>query len=311
MSSAHSDRPKEHILAMIRRAGAADAGVCRVEPVDQADRDIYDSWTGGGRNANMEYMARNTQVRNDPSLLLPGAASLIMSVWPYPLPSRATTVPHIASYAMRRDYHRVLRKLLEPVCDIMRTAYGAESRVCIDSAPLRERYWATRAGLGFLGLNGRLISPVAGCDFFIATILTTLELTPDTPCQTDACLQCGRCVKACPNGALDGRGGLDARLCISYHTIENKGDIPQHINLAGNIFGCDICSAVCPLSSRSDNIIPPEGLATRTDITTLSIDDWLEMPPERYEELFNGTPVRRASLEKLKSTARRLKQTPH
>ncbi|MBO5052836.1 MAG: tRNA epoxyqueuosine(34) reductase QueG [Muribaculaceae bacterium] len=291
-------------LAM--NCGCVATGVCEISVTDESDTEIYNRWIDAGRHGKMEYLTRNNEVRQDPEKLLQGAKSMIVCLFAYPTAhNHVAGVPYISSYAMGRDYHKALRKALTPVVKYIRQL-GEEARVCIDSAPLRERYWAQQAGLGYPGLNGRLISPVAGCDFFIASVITTLRLKADKPIPTHTCLECGRCIKACPNGALDGHGGMDARRCISYQTIENRDEIPRNFNLAGHIFGCDLCSEVCPLSARPGTTPIIADLITRPDMATLSLADWLAMTPDVYETLFNGTPVRRASLEKLQSTARRL-----
>lgn len=294
------------LKALAMDCGCAAVGICDIGVTDDADTEVYSRWIAAGRHGDMAYMTRNEDVRRAPELLLEGAKSMIVCLFAYPTAHKQDlNVPYISSYAIGRDYHKALRKALNPVVNCVEQL-GGRARVCIDSAPLRERYWARRAGLGYVGLNGRLISPVAGCDFFIATILTTLELVADKPLPTQTCLECGLCVRTCPNGALDGHGGLDARRCISYQTIENRSDIPEEFNLAGHIFGCDLCSAVCPLSSRSEDTPVIADLMPRPELSDISLTDWLTMTPETYETLFNGTPVRRASLDKLQSTAHRL-----
>lgn len=309
MSSAFYEALSAEVRRLVTEAGAERVGICRAEAVDEHERELYRRWVQTGNHAGMDYMERNMEVRDDPRTLLEGARSLVIALFPYPCSDKHVCgVPYIASYARGRDYHRVLKRRLAAVTQRLNDEYGVQSRVCVDSAPLRERYWARRAGLGFSGLNGRLFAPGLGCDFFIATIVTTAVLIPDHP-ATDlpsTCLECGRCVKACPNGALDGHGGLDARRCISYQTIENRGDIPKNLDLAGHVFGCDICSAVCPLATRPEGVTPIADLMERPEVKQLTVSDWLTMDTARYESLFNGTAVRRASLEKLLGSVRKI-----
>ncbi len=243
-------------LADIRRevfaAGAYACGVVRAVPVAAEVVARYEGWLADGNAGNMDYLGRYGEVRRDPRLLLDGegAHTLIVTLFAYqddvPL---AEGVPYIAHYALGQDYHDVLRRRLKAVVGQLRPRFGGKWRVCVDSAPLMERYWAVRAGLGVIGDNGCLIVPGVGANFFIATIVTTAQLPTDDPVEdTPHCLGCGRCVRVCPTGALRNDGSVDARRCISYLTIESHDDIPADIPTGSTLYGCDVCRRACPLA---------------------------------------------------------------
>ena len=193
----------------------------------------------------------------------------------------------------------------------MRSRHGGETRVCVDTAPLRERHWAVRAGLGFTGLNNQLIIPGFGSKIFLTEILWTVGVPPDAPC-TASCLRCGACLRACPGKALDADGSaLDARRCLSYLTIEHRGDFPDGAPrpAAGQrIYGCDICADVCPYNS-------PEALAAATAATLpefamrpaveslKSTADIAALTPDSFAAIFRGSAVRRARLAGLHRNA--------
>ena len=225
--------------------------------------------------------------------------------------------PYIAHYALGEDYHDVLRRRLKTVCNNLRQRVGGKWRVCVDSAPLMERYWAARARLGVIGVNGCLIVPGVGANFFIATIVTTAELPVDVVAEHPAaCCGCGRCVRACPGGALRSDGTVDARRCLSYLTIEYDGEIPDDIPLGNTLYGCDICRRACPMASAapadSSAAVPSvaavpviEEFAPRRRLLTMTDADWLALTPESYATLTARSAMRRVTLAKLQSTIRR------
>lgn len=242
-----------------RSLGIYALGLCAAEPVEDASAEAFARWRDEGNHADMKYLERYDEVRRDPRLLLQDAKSLIVCVFPYYTSYRQPegSLP-VAMYARGDDYHVVVRERLERLAAYVKNRYGGETRACVDTAPLRERYWAARAGIGFIGRNGCLIVPGAGSYFFIGTVLSTLapeELSDllelndrrlPSSCNLEGeCEKCGRCVRACPTGALNGYT-VDARRCLSYLTIEHKGDFPEGTDLHGAFFGCDRCQAACP-----------------------------------------------------------------
>lgn len=334
------------MLADIRRevfaVGAYACGVVRAMPVTAEAVARYDEWLADGNAGNMDYLGRYGEVRRDPRLLLDGegARTLIVTLFAYQDNVHpAEGVPYIAHYALGQDYHDVLRRRLKTVIGQLRPRFGGKWRVCVDSAPLMERYWAARAGLGVIGDNGCLIVPGVGANFFIATIVTTAQMPTDDPVEgTSHCLGCGRCVRACPTGALRGDGSVDARRCISYLTIESHDDIPADIPTGNTLYGCDVCRRACPLaccktdigqgrqlehSENSENLESSEHSAVSTSgkfaetmtvlpeftpdsrLLSMTVADWRALDDEGYAALTAHSAMRRVSLDKLRSTLRR------
>lgn len=334
------------MLADIRRevfaVGAYACGVVRAMPVTAEAVARYEEWLADGNAGNMDYLGRYGEVRRDPRLLLDGegARTLIVTLFAYQDNVHpAEGVPYIAHYALGQDYHDVLRRRLKTVIGQLRPRFGGKWRVCVDSAPLMERYWAARAGLGVIGDNGCLIVPGMGANFFIATIVTTAQMPTDDPVEgTSHCLGCGRCVRACPTGALRGDGSVDARRCISYLTIESHDDIPADIPTGNTLYGCDVCRRACPLaccktdigqgrqlehSENSENSESSEHSAVSTSgkfaetmtvlpeftpdsrLLSMTVADWRALDDEGYAALIAHSAMRRVSLDKLRSTLRR------
>lgn len=270
------------------------------EGVDEKNVRLYEDWLAAGRHGEMNYLEKYDDIRRDPRLLLPGAESLISCAFSYFNP-----VPDLplkwALYALGDDYHEVIRERLGKVAEWISDTTGAQCRVCVDTAPLRERYWAVRAGVGFTGLNNQLIVPGAGSYFFLGEIITTLSLPPDAPC-TLSCGDCGRCVAACPGKALDGSGGMDARRCLSYLTIEYKGELPADLELDGRIYGCDECQRACP-----HNATPPRSriaeFSPREKLFELDAGRIAAMNQEEFSTLFRRSAIKRTRLSGLRRNA--------
>lgn len=331
------------MLADIRRevfaVGAYACGVVRAMPVTAEAVARYEEWLADGNAGNMDYLWRYGEVRRDPRLLLDGegARTLIVTLFAYQDNVHpAEGVPYIAHYALGQDYHDVLRRRLKTVIGQLRPRFGGKWRICVDSAPLMERYWAARAGLGVIGDNGCLIVPGMGANFFIATIVTTAQMPTDDPVEgTSHCLGCGRCVRACPTGALRGDGSVDARRCISYLTIESHDDIPADIPTGNTLYGCDVCRRACPLAccktdigqgrqlEHSKNLENSEHSSVSTSgkfaetmtvlpeftpdsrLLSMTVADWRALDDEGYAALTAHSAMRRVSLDKLRSTLRR------
>ncbi|MCX7719255.1 MAG: tRNA epoxyqueuosine(34) reductase QueG [Candidatus Sumerlaeaceae bacterium] len=256
--------------ALLERARAAGFDDVRVAPAaaPEADRDRLLGWLAAGLHGEMDYMARWGAARADAATVLPGARSvLVFAANHYPLatpplppggaegsggPILVAGPPPghvaIAKYAVGEDYHVVLRERLAPVLGWLAEVLPNEKwRVCVDSAPLLERAFAVRAGIGFAAKNTMVISPRRGSYFFIACIATTALIEPDAPIE-GTCGTCTRCLEACPTQAIIAPHVLDARRCISYQTIERRSEPgpDESVHLAGYAFGCDICQDVCP-----------------------------------------------------------------
>lgn len=266
------------------------------------ETDRLRAWVAEGKHAGMAYMARNMEVRENPQLLVEGARSVIVTLTGYyqeaPFPEKA---PVIARYAWGKDYHPVIRERLYRLLEQVRQEEGeVQGRCFVDSAPVLERVWARRAGLGWQGKNTLLIRKGLGSFCFIGVIISTLELEEyDRPFPREYCGTCTRCVDACPTGALTPYE-VDARKCIAYHTIENKGEYPEAVKRrAGRrIFGCDICQEVCPWNRHLPLQQIPEFRPSEAFLH-LTREQWERMDASDFKRLFRHTPLERTGLARL------------
>lgn len=275
-------------------------------------------WLAAGMQGDMAWMERSAEKRLQPELVLPGARSIIMlgvSYWSEAFRARPAPEgvrPAWARYALHEDYHDTFKPALVAAGRIIEELYGAAAtdyRYYVDTGPVLERNWAARAGIGFTGKNAMLISRRHGNWLLLAAILTRAELTADEPVRkkmapaesgTDVGLLCGkctRCLDACPTQAFPSPGTVDARRCISYQTIENKGVIPRELRpgIGHRIYGCDVCLEVCPW-----NRFAREGrrllLAVRGEISDLPLREILGLTPARFAEIFRRTAIKRIKL---------------
>lgn len=259
------------LSGLLPGAGAVAWGVARAGFVDEEARRRYSQWLECGCNASMNYMAAHADARIHPSGVLDGAQSVVVAAFNYFYPDPDNMRRKIARYARGRDYHEVVRERLGAVVERMKAVFPDELwRVVVDTAPLRERYWAQRAGVGFVGLNNLLIVPQVGSWVVLGEIVTTLSIPPDSPC-TQSCGNCDRCVKACPGSALNHDGAaLDARRCLSYLTIEHRGPFVGNMPESEGLAGCDVCQQVCPHNisapcSEIDDFAPVSPLLYMSD----------------------------------------------
>ena len=277
------------------------AGVARAEPA--ADRHRYREWVEAGYAGAMGYLSgRRGALRDDPRELLPSARSVISvgklynTPWPYSTRFDEAGRGWISRYAWGGDYHDQMRACLERLARSLRESAGPmETRICVDTAPLLERTYARLAGLGWIGKNTCLINQRSGSWFFLGELLVSLEIDPDEP-PPDRCGTCTRCIDACPTAALvpDGSGyTLDARLCISYFTIELRGPVPEErrAGMGAHVFGCDICQDVCPWNRRApvtgDAEYAPGAFAP-------PLERMADLSEAEFRQMFRGTPVTRA-----------------
>ncbi|PQJ10982.1 tRNA epoxyqueuosine(34) reductase QueG [Flavipsychrobacter stenotrophus] len=279
------------------RLGFNSCGIAKaVQLEDDAVR--LEQWLSKGYNAGMEYMERNFDLRIDPRKLVPGAKSVItLQLNYYPAEQQQALAPKIAKYAWGTDYHYVIREKLNQLLDFINTNIGAvDGRGFVDSAPVLERSWAVRSGLGWIGKNGNVLTRNSGSFFFIATLITDLELSTDAPFTTDHCGTCTRCIDACPTDAIVSPTKIDATKCISYLTIELKDAlIPSefHNKMENWMFGCDICQDVCPWNRFSK----PNTEANFTpipEILNLSMRQWEELSEDAFNKIFKNSPLKRS-----------------
>ena len=238
------------IHSAAQTAGFGLVGVCEPETAEAMPH--YERWLDAGYHAGMDYLPRHAEAKRDPNRVLDGVRSVVALGAFYSGPNGQPDA--VARYARGRDYHRVLKRAAKPVAAALRAAFPeARTRICVDTAPTLDRWWAHRAGLGWFGKNTMLIDSARGSYFLIALILTDVLVERDEP-SVGGCGTCRRCVEACPTGAIvfDGeRWSVDARLCIAYHTIESRSEAipPTH----GWVFGCDVCQEVCPFNASRES----------------------------------------------------------
>ena len=264
-------------------------------------------WLEQGCAGQMDFLARQADLRADPRRLLPEARSVVVAAARYPL--GGVPGPY-AAHARGRDYHGVLRTRLTHLARVIGAARGQalRARVCVDSAPLPEREWAVRAGLGWIGRQGSLVHPRWGCGLVLGELLVDCDLAPSAPLP-DGCGECRLCRAACPTGALRGDGTMDARRCIAYLTVEHAGAIPEAVRplMGGSLFGCDRCTAVCPFNPRgTEGVLPELTPAGRPGGGTPYPDAaaCLALDEAGFERVFRGTAVYRSGLDRLRRNAR-------
>lgn len=299
------------VLDQAKNLGFELAGVCEATP--SRTLPAFMQWLEEGHHADMGYLERSLHLRSDPAGLLPGVQSIVAVGLNYHQNNpRLAGEPRIAQYALGRDYHKTIRAKLRRLSTVLQAQCSdAEVRVCVDSAPILEREYAHRAGLGWFGKNTCLINSQRGSWFLIGLLLTTVRLRPTEP-AVGGCGTCRQCIDACPTGAivhLDERWQVDARQCLSYHTIENRSDIPAEIQSRtdGWTFGCDICQEVCPFNQprpsqplRAQVTTEPDFLRTRAwpnlvQLAQITESDW--------DTLTQGSAVRRARWKGLRRNA--------
>jgi epoxyqueuosine reductase len=299
--------PQEKISRQIKdKASHLGFDACGIVKATRLEREsaYLRDWLKKGYQAGMGYMNRNIDKRTDPRLLNDWARSLIIFTHNYyPEDSSLSEGKYkFARYAYGRDYHFVLKGKLQKIVDVIEDEIGSiTARIFVDSAPVLEKAWASRAGLGWIGKNACLINRKNGSYFFIGSILTDLELIYDEVNEQDHCGNCSRCIDACPNNAIIAPGVIDSNKCISYLTIEHKGefDPQQATQLHGWIFGCDICQEVCPFNRFSIPHNEPRFLPEK-ELLEMNDSDWENLQEEKFRDLFNGSPVERTGFEGLK-----------
>lgn len=279
-----------------KRLGFDACGIARAVPLDDDARRL-ESWLNKGFGASMQWMEKHFDLRVDPGKLVPGAKSVVTLLLNYfPEQQQQPEAPKIAKYAWGMDYHDVIRAKLNELLAFIKANIGeVEGRGFVDSAPVLERAWAVRSGLGWVGKNGNLINKSTGSFFFIATLISDLELDPDPPFATDHCGTCTRCIDACPTDAIVSPTIIDANKCISYLTIELKDAlIPQEYQSKMNdwMFGCDICQDVCPWNRFSQPTHEP-AFTPVPAILDLSRREWQELTEEAFRKIFKGSPLKR------------------
>lgn len=280
---------------------------CAVLPVDylKEEKEHYQKWLDAEMQGEMDYMTRNIEKRLDPRLLYKNAKSIVVVLQNY-FPQKKqqdSNAPVLSKYAYGTDYHFIMKGKLRKLQNYIQDINGpCNARPFTDSAPLLERAWARRAGLGWIGKNSNLISTRHGSFFFIGELIIDAVLPYDNPkLVSDHCGTCTRCIDACPTKAIVANRVVDARKCISYQTIELKGDLDENIkkNFKKRVFGCDICQDVCPWNLKSFPHEEP-GFEPHPDLLKLTEKEWHEMDRLQFNRIFKNSAVKRAGFEGLK-----------
>lgn len=253
-------------------------------------------WLAEGMNGEMNYMARNRDKRLDPRLLHEGTQTIISVLLNYyPREKQLPDAPILSKYAYGTDYHLVLKAKLNALLQFINNEVApCSGRAFVDSAPVLDKAWAVRAGLGWIGKNTNLISVEHGSFFFVGELLVDLELLPDDRLVSNHCGNCTRCLDACPTKAIVAPYVVDARRCISYQTIEQKGEIDENLRgqFRDRFFGCDICQDVCPWNLKSE-AHDEKAFKPNPKLMELSREDWQNMDETLFAELFRHSAVKR------------------
>lgn len=287
-----------------RRLGFQCCGISPLELVPQEVCRRYDEWLSQGRQGQMHYLENYRAQRRDPSLLLPGVCTIVSLAMSYH-PGDASTQCGLAWYAQGKDYHDVLRQRMQ----LLMQAMGLTGRCFVDTAPVMEKYWAWRGGIGYIGRHTQLVVPHLGSAFFLGELFVTQQADvydyPITPSPfAHQCGHCHRCQQACPTGALqahlEGGGTLDARRCLSYLTIEQRDALPHwsRPHLSECFYGCDRCLRACPHLHPTDEPLVSELRASEA-LLSMTPGDWQHLSREQYQLLFRGSAVKRAKYEGL------------
>lgn len=296
------------------RLGFDACNIAKAQKLDDEAR-MLEQWLNKGFHGGMHYMENHFDMRIDPTRLVPGAKSVIVLLLNYfPQEKREDAGPKISKYAYGRDYHEVIKDKLKQLLLFMQSQIGeVNGRGFVDSAPVLERSWAMRSGLGWVGRNGNLISKQKGSFFFIATLITDVQLEYDDPFAKDYCGSCRRCIEACPTDAILEDKVIDGSKCISYFTIELKEMmIPE--NMQGKfqnwMFGCDTCQDVCPWN-RFSTPTNEAGFAPIPEILNLGTREWEAMTEDSFKNIFRNSPLKRAKFQGIQRNLKFLRPPEH
>lgn len=283
-----------------RQLGFSACGIAPAAHVSQEEASYFEEWLAQGHQAGMVYMENYREMRLDPRLLVKGTRSVVsVALNYYPEKFLDQQQYQLAWYAYGKDYHEVMREKLSALWNHIHTRITpVKGRFFCDTAPVLERYWAWRAGIGWIGKNTQLIVPGAGSCFFLGELFLDVEVDLyDLPLK-NRCGSCKRCLEWCPAGALEAPYVLNACKCLSYLTIENRSEIPalQAAVMGNRMYGCDECQKACPWNRFA---IPTsiEAFRASPDLLAMRISDWEKLTVERYRSLFKGSAVKRAKYE--------------
>ncbi len=290
------------IKAKAKKFGFQNCGISRAEFLEE-DAQPFETWLNNNYHGEMSYMENYFEKRLDPRLLVEGSKSVISLSYNYFPEENLFGIDQlkISKYAYGQDYHEIIKEILkEMVAELQDEIGDFECRIFTDSAPILERSWARKSGIGWVGKNANLITKQAGSFYFLAEIICDLELQEDNE-TTDHCGSCRKCIDACPTNAIVSDKIIDGSKCISYATIELKNEIPESFkgNMEDWMFGCDICQDVCPWN-RFSKPHQQEKFKPNNLLKNLRKSDWQELSQELFSELFRKSPVKRTKFAGLK-----------
>lgn len=308
---------KEKNATVIKRLakdlGFEFCGIAKAEFLEE-EAPRLEAWLNQNYHGKMAYMANHFDKRLDPTKLVEGAKTVVSLAYNYypadELPQTADDYK-IAKYAYGKDYHFVIKDKLKTFLEALKEEVGdVGGRAFVDSAPVMERQWAQKAGLGWTGKNSLLLNRTVGSFFFLAELIIDLEVAPDPPAARDYCGTCTRCIDACPTDAIVKPGVVDGSRCISYFTIELKEELPASVKgkFENWIFGCDICQDVCPWNRFSQPHSEPE-FEPHPELKQMKKEDWEEITAETFAKVFQKSAVKRTKLEGLRRNIRFIKES--
>ena len=281
--------------------GFSDVGFAKSRELAE-EKQNYSNWLNNEYHADMNYLANNFEKRFDPSLLVDNAKTIISVILNYyPAEIQEKHLPQISKYAYGRDYHKLIKHKLKNLAEYINDdLININYRFFTDSAPVLDRKWAQLAGLGWIGKNSLLLNKKLGSYFFIGELIIDVELEYDTPIK-DACGTCTKCIDACPTNAIVKEKIIDANRCISYLTIENKGEIHEKFkpSFSNQIFGCDICQDVCPWNNKLEPTNEKD-FAPKEELFTMTTKDWTALTEESFNEIFYGSALKRTKFDGIK-----------
>lgn len=289
--------------------GFEEVGISKAGFLDEEAKKL-ELWLNQGKHGSMAYMANHFDLRTDPRKLVPGAKSVISLSYNYytEAQQKDPEAPKIAKYAYGRDYHKVIRKKLKQFLQFIQEEIGEVSgRGFVDSAPVMERTWAQKSGLGWIGKNSLMLTKGKGSYFFLAELILDVDLIYDGPVK-DYCGSCTKCIDACPTEAIYAPYQVDGSKCISYLTIELKDKIPAEFKdkMENWMYGCDICQEVCPINARAKQH-HEEQFKAKAELLQKDRKEWEEITEEIFNNLFEGSAVKRTKFEGLKRNINFLK----
>lgn len=299
--------PNQRIVELATEVGFDACGVSAA--IDLVDEKVhFGNWISKGFHAEMDYMARNFEMRMKPTLIVPNAKTVISVLLSYKREEIAihTSPPKISRYALGPDYHGVMKNMLFELMSKIRDEFGiVNGRAFVDSAPVLERAWAVKAGLGWIGKNSNLINSHLGSYVFIGELILDVEVEPSNVTIPNRCGNCTKCIDSCPTGAIVAPQTIDSNKCISYLNIEKESPLTEqeYPMLNGWCFGCDTCQEVCPWNKKAE--IKNHNQLQSKFLNELTSEQLLNMPEDEFNSLFNKTPLMRAGYSKVIDTAKR------